>query len=96
MKTILVSAACLMLASQAMAQSRPSTLRMACRSAAGLVTQRGAIVLSTGRDLYDRYVSGEGYCPAGLYARPAFVPTADNPQCYIGFYCTSAPPMFDR
>jgi len=78
----------------ALAQGRPSTTRMTCSSAAHLVQSSRAIVLSTGGQTYDRFVVAEGYCPTGLYARAAFVPTRDNPQCYIGYYCSSMTPDF--
>jgi hypothetical protein len=67
---------------------------MKCNAAASLVQRSGAIVLATGGQTYDRFVSTETYCPTGYYARAAFVPTADNPQCYIGYYCSSASPMW--
>ena len=72
----------------ALAQGLPSTLSMSCASARALVTNQGAIVLSTGGRTYDRFVSTPGLCDLGLYGVAAFVPTADNEQCYIGFYCS--------
>ena len=93
---LLSSASFLSSSSFAQAQGRPSTTNMSCAQAASTVARSGAIVLATGRDLYDRYVASEGLCPSGLYGRPAFVPTRDNPQCHIGYYCTSAPPLFSR
>lgn len=78
------------------AQGRPSTTAMTCGQAASIVAQRGAVVLATGRDLYDRYVRSERLCDTGNYGRPAFVPTRDNPLCNIGYYCSSMPPFFDR
>jgi hypothetical protein len=94
MRKIIAVGVLLALAGPALAQGRPLTTRMTCARAAALVAQRGAIVLGTGGQLYDRYVSSQVFCPTGLYARAAFVPTADNPQCYIGYYCSSAPPLF--
>ena len=79
-----------------LAQQRPSTTRMTCAAAGSLVAQRKAIVLGTGGDTYDRFVVTEGYCATGTYGRPAFVPTRDNPQCHIGYYCSNTPPMFSR
>lgn len=96
MKSILAAAAFLALAAPAQAQGRPSTKAMTCGQARNLIEQRGAIVLSTGPDLYDRYVSREGLCYTGTYARPAWAPTRDNPQCAIGYYCSANPPMFRR
>jgi hypothetical protein len=75
----------------AFAQGRPDTTRMQCRAAAALVSARGAIVLSTGPNTYDRYVRGDGFCLPDEVTRPAFVPAADNPQCFIGYYCLSRP-----
>ena len=77
-------------AGPAMAQSvggRPYTPRMSCAAAHALVARSGAIVLGTGPDLYDRYVSGGGSCSIDLVAKPAFVPSADNPQCMVGYTC---------
>jgi len=94
MKPLFVSLLVLSTTAAAIAQNRPSTTRMTCQAAAGLVTRSGAIVLGTGGQTYDRFVRFESLCPTGLHARPAFAPTRDNPQCNIGFYCTNASPMF--
>ncbi|MDB5650399.1 MAG: hypothetical protein JWL62_1919 [Hyphomicrobiales bacterium] len=45
-----------------LAQGRPDTLRMSCGTAAALVKRSGAIVLGTGPDIFDRYVSSHAYC----------------------------------
>jgi hypothetical protein len=79
----------------AAAQSRPDTTRMSCAAARALVTRHGAIVLGTGRSLYDRnapslfdrYVVSRAYCMSTEVIEPAFVPTADNRQCFIGYTC---------
>ena len=72
------------------AEARPNTTKMSCKAAAALVASYGAIVLSTGPTTYDRYVSDGGYCNPDEITKPAFVPTADNPQCFIGYYCFQA------
>jgi hypothetical protein len=74
-------------ASPRFAQGRPDTTTMSCKAAAALVTARGAIVLSTGPTTYDRYVRDGGFCTADEFAKPAFVASADNRQCFIGYYC---------
>ena len=79
-------------AAPALAQ-RATTPAMACGAAARLVAQHGAVVLGTGPDIYDRYVANESFCPTGYYARPAFLPTRDNPQCFVGYYCSGIPPF---
>jgi hypothetical protein len=69
------------------AQGRPNTTAMSCAAAKNLVTRQHAIVLSTGPTTYDRYVASAGFCQSDEVGRAAFVPSADNPQCFIGFYC---------
>ena len=77
----------------AWAQSHPSTLRMSCTQAQGLVASQRAIVLNTGPVTYDRYVGSYGYCERGETIDPAWVPTADTAQCPIGYRCiTRTPP----
>ena len=74
-------------------QSHPSTLRMSCAQARGIVAAQKAIVLSTGPFTYDRYVGSYGYCERGETIDPAWVPTADTAQCPIGYRCiTRTPP----
>ena len=75
---------------------RASTPARSCRAAATLVARNGAVVLGTGPDLYDRYVVNESFCPIGYYARPAFLPTRDNPQCNVGYYCSGMSPFPGR
>jgi hypothetical protein len=83
-------AACLVLCAASpccFAQGRPDTTKMSCKAANSLVTRQHAIVLSTGPTTYDRYVASDAYCQRDEDGRAAFVPSADNPQCFIGFYC---------
>jgi hypothetical protein len=83
-------AACLMLCAAStccFAQGRPNTLTMSCAAAKNLVTRQHAIVLGTGPDIYDRYVASQGFCQSDEVGRAAFVASADNAQCFIGFYC---------
>jgi hypothetical protein len=83
-----------MLATGALAQPRPSSLAMSCGQARALVAYRGAVVLGTGRYTYDRYVNGQGFCLGGQYTRAAWVPTADTPQCFVGYTCVDDPDWF--
>lgn len=71
----------------ALAQTRPSTPSLPCARAAALVQSQGAIVLGTGVYSYDRFVSSGSYCQVGEFADPAWVPSADNPQCSVGYRC---------
>ena len=95
MRGLIAAAAIAVTTMSCLAQSRPSTLALSCAKARQLVARSGAITLSTGGQTYDRFVSTRGFCPTGTFARPAFVPTATESQCDIGFYCSSAPPLFE-
>ncbi|MDB5651004.1 MAG: hypothetical protein JWL62_2524 [Hyphomicrobiales bacterium] len=72
---------------QAQAQSRPDSLRMSCASAARLVSTRGAVVLGSGPDIYDRYVATQQFCLPDEITKPAWVPAADTRQCFVGYRC---------
>lgn len=71
----------------AAAQGRPSTTAMSCAAAAALVQSRGAVVLGTGGDMFDRFVRDASFCPKGQVLRPAFEPTIDQRQCFVGYRC---------
>jgi len=69
------------------AQARPDTLALSCQEAAALVTRSGAIVLGTGPNIYDRYVSQIRYCSGAEQLKAEWVKTRDNPQCFVGYTC---------
>jgi hypothetical protein len=87
--SLFASLAFLSLSADAFAQSHPLTSRMSCGQAQGLVAASGAIVLNTSPMTYDRYVGTSGACALGEVTEPAWVPTADTPQCPIGYRCGS-------
>ena len=39
--------------------------------------------------IYDRYVSDARFCDRRQFVEPAFVATADSPQCLVGYRCVS-------
>ena len=97
MKTVLLSLAiALAAATSAVAQSRPSTVNMSCRQAAGLVASRGAIVLGTGGYTYDRFVRDRSFCQITEVTEPVWAPTGDTPQCLVGYRCVESSREFDR
>lgn len=71
----------------ALAQGRPDTLRMSCATAGELVRRSGAIVLGTGPNLYDRYVSSHAFCQRDEETVPRWLATGDVPQCFVGYGC---------
>jgi hypothetical protein len=73
---------------------RPSTLAMSCRQAQNLVAHSGAIVLSTGRFTYDRFVANGSFCATGEWAYEASAPTRDAARCTLGYTCKDVPPFW--
>lgn len=74
-------------AGQAFAQNGPDTTRMPCAASAELVRRNGAVVLHSGPNIYDRYVSAQNFCAREELMKPAWLPAADTPQCFVGYYC---------
>lgn len=87
MKAVLFTAPLLLAASVTFAEAHPNSLAMSCASTRGLVQQTGAVVIATGSNLYDRFVTDAGYCAINQKAEPAWLATADEPQCLIGRRC---------
>jgi hypothetical protein len=71
----------------ALAQPRPMLSGARCGSVRALLAARGALILGTGPDTFDRFVSDARSCEASEAAEPAIEQTADNPQCFVGFRC---------
>ncbi len=75
-------------------EARQSTLCLSCDQAAALVRAQGAIVLSTGRHTYDRFVSRRSGCLLGEYADRGWAPTQSG-RCLVGYVCRPGHPRFD-
>lgn len=69
------------------AYARPDVRTMSCAQASAIVRQSGAVVMTTGRFTYDRYVAGQAYCERPYVIHRAWVATADTNQCNIGYTC---------
>jgi len=74
-------------ASSALAQPGQVSGTLTCQTARQIVASRGAVVLSTGPRTYDRYVSSSQFCVLGETTEPAWIPTADTRQCFVGYRC---------
>jgi hypothetical protein len=77
----------LSLAATAAPAQRASTTAMSCGQARSFLAARGAAVIGTGGQTYDRFVRDRSYCSPTEVTRAAFVPTRDNPGCFIGYRC---------
>ncbi|WP_454915515.1 hypothetical protein [Xanthobacter sediminis] len=85
--TLLVTGALALFASAAAAQGMIRSTEMTCAQAAGLIQQKGAVVLATSPTLYDRYVRDLSFCEYDMELKPEWVPTRDKAQCFIGYTC---------
>ncbi|TCK28860.1 hypothetical protein EV667_2874 [Ancylobacter aquaticus] len=70
----------------ALAQAMPNSLAMSCGQARALVQREGAVVIGTGPNLYDRFVTDAGYC-SSKRSKPAWIATRDEAQCLVGQLC---------
>lgn len=80
----------------AAAQGRPDVRQLTCGQARALVQRSGAIVLTTGRYTYDRFVASERFCRAAEMTRDAWVATRDAQSCRIGYTCVPDTRWEDR
>jgi len=77
------------------AHARPDSRSMTCDQARKLVKKKGAVVMNTGPNTYDRYVYSRQYCVSiQQFLIRATVPTRDNKQCRIGYLCQQESPLY--
>jgi hypothetical protein len=74
-------------ATAATAQVGPSTSQRTCGANRQLVMKEGAVVLDTGPSTYARFVRSGAECLVDQFPEPAWVPSSNNPQCFIGYRC---------
>lgn len=73
---------------------RPDARAMSCDEARALVRANGAVVLTTGRHTYDRYVADGRYCSIGEAAVPQAIRTRDGEGCFL-HVCRMIEPSWD-
>src|SRR5688500_7484027 len=95
MQSTLITGIALLIVASA-AAGRPSTYAMTCAQAQALVTNTGAIVMSTGQYTYERFVAHRGFCRHGEVTDRVYAPTSDNPQCRVGYQCIWRPNLRDN
>ena len=77
------------------AYARPDVRTMTCAQAKALVLQSGSVVMTTGKNTYDRFVAGQPYCERPYVIRRAWIATKDTKKCQIGFSCEDRPIRFN-
>lgn len=90
MKSLLSALALIFLATAAMAQVGPPTSQRTCSANRQLVMSEGAVVLDTSPTAYARFVKNGSECLVDQFPEPAWVPSSNNPQCFIGYRCRSS------
>ncbi|MEN3930239.1 hypothetical protein WJT86_04080 [Microvirga sp. W0021] len=80
---IILGSACL---SAAQAQQVTSQ-NIPCSQLQTMVRTEGAVTIYYGSHLYDRYVDHAGFCATMERTKAAWIPSKDNPQCFVGYTC---------
>jgi hypothetical protein len=87
MKTLLLTAAVALIATQSFAISRLNPLSMSCASARAAVHNQGAVIFRwtspRGLPLYDRFIRNSRFCDANEYAEWRGIPTRDDRACQV-------------
>ena len=52
-----------------------------------VVTSQGFILVPTGGGNAQRYVRDQRFCLDDQTTKPAWMPTSDNPRCFVGYTC---------
>ena len=86
-RSLLPALALTLIATAAMAQVGPPTSQRTCSANRQLVLRDGAVVLDTSPSTDARFVKSGAECLVGQFPEPAWVPSSNNPQCFIGYRC---------
>ncbi|QRM31328.1 hypothetical protein [Microvirga sp. VF16] len=87
MRSVLIFLTLAAVAAPATAQVGPPTSQRTCSANRQLVMREGAVVLDTGPSTYARFVRSGAECTVDQFPEPAWVPSSNNPQCFIGYRC---------
>ncbi|WP_210483600.1 hypothetical protein [Microvirga antarctica] len=90
MRYVLAGFALVTLSTAALAQVGPPTSTRPCSANRQMVMKEGAVVLDTGPNTYARFVKSGAECLVDQFPEPAWVPSSNNPQCFIGYRCRSS------
>jgi ABC-type sugar transport system substrate-binding protein len=76
-----------LLATMASAQEGQNLRTMQCAAAKALVNSKGAAILNSGPDVFNRYVKDAAFCLEDMYLQGAWVRTQDSKSCFVGYTC---------
>lgn len=86
-RNLVTAATVALLAASGTAYARPDVRTMSCAHAQAFLESKGAVVFTTGKYTYDRFISGTSFCPLPDVPVLTYVQTRDNPQCPVGYTC---------
>lgn len=66
---------------------RVTAMDFTCADLGALVTKRGALIVRTGPNGYDRLVRDQQFCERDLLTGPVTVETRDARSCFAGYRC---------
>lgn len=90
MRAIIASLLLLTTVGPVFAQGQVNPAGMSCAEATALLKERGAVVFDTGPGEFSRFVLDQGSCEPNQVTEPAWLRTADQPQCLVGQRCIEA------
>jgi hypothetical protein len=63
--------------------SRPDSLALSCDQVQATIARQGSVVIGTGPNVYDRFVSDARFCGTTQYARQDFIRTQNTRYCLV-------------
>jgi hypothetical protein len=86
-RSLLTLSALVLVTTAAAAQVGPPTSQRTCGANRQLVLKEGQVVLDTSPSTYARFVKNGSECLVDQFPEPAWVPSSNNPQCFVGYRC---------
>lgn len=74
--------------------ARPDARKMSCHQTRALINEEGAVVITTGANTYERFVSSNRFCFHPEVRHVTYISTKDTSQCPV-FHCERPIKLFD-
>ena len=73
------------------AEARPDTRQMTCGEVNAAIQDAGSLVMTTGRNTYQRFVANRNWCDPWELTKPQYAPSADQARCVVRAVCWEPP-----
>jgi len=80
----------MVLAATAVAEARPDVRSLSCARVQAMIDRNGAIVMTTGRHTFERFVNSRRYCENDQRVQPVRIDAADG-RCTVRGACRIDP-----